>query len=81
MAESAATRPYKLTVTIGDNTQIRIVRAVSPAAAIKHVTEDTVKCEILTADDAFVLGARGVVIEEAKKATEPAAEPQSAPGT
>lgn len=72
MAEAAAARPYKITQTINDTTQIRIVRAISPAAAIRHVTEDTVKCEILTADDAFVLGARGVVIEEAKRPADPA---------
>lgn len=83
MAETkpATTRIYKVTQSIGDDTAIRLVRAVSPAAAIRHCTEDTMKCEILTADDAVVLGAKGIVVEEPKAPEPEPVDPAAAPGT
>lgn len=43
----------------------RIVKADNQAQAIKHVVGDTITCEVASVDEAMLLAAEGVKLEDA----------------
>ena len=46
---------------------IRVVEAKTQAGAIRHVTKDTISCELCSIADAMELAKAGVEIEKAKE--------------
>lgn len=59
------TRIYKITHSIGDTDDVRLVEAANAAQAIRHVVKGCVVCEPCSVPDALALGAGGVKVEKA----------------
>jgi hypothetical protein len=57
-------------IVVVGSPQARLVRAATPAAALKHVTSELL-VEVASQDDCIELAAAGVRVEQAGKGPEP----------
>ena len=72
MTTSKPRTPRVYLVTTPDVTPDRLVRALSPAGAVKHVTQSDYAASVATQDELIAALAAGIVVEDA---SEPAEEP------
>ena len=64
MTASKPRTPRVYLVTTPDNTSDRLVRALSPQGAIKHVTVTDYSASVATQDELIAALAAGIVVED-----------------
>lgn len=67
-----ATLIYRITARQPDGPKPRLVKAASPAAALRHVVEDTLTVALASQDDLVALVATGTKVEAVNTEDEPA---------